>query len=66
LAAQADADYLLADTGTAMAQAILDLARDPIQCARVAAAGRELVQRRYDWAALGDELAARLFEIVRP
>jgi len=66
LAAQADADYLLADTGTAMAQAILDLARDPVRCARVAAAGRELVQRRYDWAALGDELAARLFEIVRP
>jgi glycosyltransferase involved in cell wall biosynthesis len=55
---------LVADAGDAMAQAILDLALDPTQWERMASAGRVLVQRRYDWTALGDALAERLFELT--
>ena len=53
LTALPNVDYLLADTGEAVAEAILELARDPLRRARIAAAGHELVRRRYDWAALG-------------
>ena len=65
LAARPDADYLLADTDEAMAQAIMNVVRDPAAWSRLAAAGRDLVQRRYDWTALGDALAERLIETVR-
>jgi polysaccharide biosynthesis protein PslH len=64
LAAEPGVDYLVADAGDAMAQAILDLALDPTQWERMASAGRVLVQRRYDWTALGDALAERLFELT--
>jgi glycosyltransferase involved in cell wall biosynthesis len=65
LAAKANSDYLLADTGPAMAQAILDLMGDPLRYAGIAEAGRELVQQRYDWARLGDSLAQHLLALKR-
>ena len=65
LSARPDADYLLADSGEAMAQAILWLERDRARSSAIAGAGLELVRRHYDWAALGDALAERLIESVR-
>lgn len=65
LAAEPGVDYLVADTGDAMAQAILHVALDPARWARMASAGRELVQRRYDWAAMGDALAEKLFAVLQ-
>lgn len=64
LSAEPGRDYLLADTAAEMIQAALALAGDPAHHARIAAAGRELAQSRYDWGALVDRLAERLLTLV--
>ncbi len=55
----------LADTPEAIADAIVDLLADPAERARLGAAGRALVEARYDWPAIADALGASLAEWVR-
>lgn len=64
LAAEPGTHFLLADNPEAITQAILELGRNPAQTERLIAAGRDLVRRQYDWAALGDELANQLIALV--
>ncbi len=64
LAATPGVEYLLAETGGEMAQAVVELSRDAQNAARLAQAGRELVLQRYDWARLGDTLADRLVSLI--
>ena len=65
LAAEPGRDYVLADKPDEIAQAILSVAGNADRLARIAAAGRELARRRYDWAVLGEALAERLTEAVK-
>lgn len=51
---------LVADDPRAFADAVLRLLGDPAERERLAGAARELVERRYDWRALGDRFAATL------
>ena len=62
LAVEPGRDCLVADTAAATAEAIVELAADSERYAAIAQAGRQLVLQRYDWPALGDELAFRLVE----
>jgi len=64
LAVEDGRELLVADGAEAFAAATLDLLNDADRRQLLAAAGRELAQRRYDWRALGDELAASLAEIA--
>jgi glycosyltransferase involved in cell wall biosynthesis len=50
-------DILIADEPAAFAEAVLACARDPALRARLGAAGRALVERRYRWEAIGADLA---------
>jgi glycosyltransferase involved in cell wall biosynthesis len=50
-------DILVADEPAAFAEAVLRCARDPELRARLGAAGRTLVERRYRWEAIGADLA---------
>ncbi len=49
-------NLLVADDEQVFADATLRLLDDPGLCQRLAADGRELAERRYDWRVLGDEL----------
>ena len=49
-------DILLADTPEHMARAVQELARSPQMRCQLAAAGRQTVQDRYDWSAIGSGL----------
>jgi polysaccharide biosynthesis protein PslH len=60
LRAEPGCDYLLADTAAETVRAIMDLRENPELHASIAHAGRELVQRQYEWSALAAALAARL------
>jgi len=51
-------DILVADEPAAFADAVLRCLRDPALRARLGAAGRALVERRYRWEAIGADLAA--------
>jgi glycosyltransferase involved in cell wall biosynthesis len=55
---------LLAETAAEMSEAVVLLARDRVKAAQLASAGRDLVQRRYDWSVLGNTLAASLLALV--
>lgn len=55
-----DRDLLLADGAEPFAAAALRLLDEPDLRARLTSAGRELVERRYDWRVLGEELARTL------
>lgn len=54
------AELLVADGAEAFATATLRLLEDPSLRERLAAAGRELAERRYDWRVLGDRLEQTL------
>ena len=58
LAAVPGTHYLLAEGAADLCAAVLRVVGDPALGNRLAEAGVELVRRRYDWAALGDQLAA--------
>jgi glycosyltransferase involved in cell wall biosynthesis len=60
-----DAEHLAlaADAGT-FAQAAAELLTDPVRRAALGAAGRALVEERYDWTALGDRLEAELARLA--
>ncbi len=60
LAATPGEHYILANSAEEIAAAVAALLRDPDRSARLSAAGRELIRRRYDWASLGDHLAQHL------
>ena len=47
--ARAGEHLLVADDPREFADAVLRLLRDPVLAARIAAAGRRLVEERYDW-----------------
>ncbi len=64
LSAEAGRDYIMADTAAGMLEAVEDLSTDGSCYGRIAAAGRDLVQRRDHWPALGDALAERLSVLV--
>jgi glycosyltransferase involved in cell wall biosynthesis len=51
---------LLADDPPGLARAAAALLGDPVRRQRLAAAGRAVVERRYDWRVLGDELEGAL------
>lgn len=53
-------DLLLADDAAAFAAAVTGLLRHPEQGARLGAAGRETVRRRYDWALVRAQVAGLL------
>ena len=57
LEAEPGVHLLVEDEPERFADAAVRLLTDPGLRARLAGAGRELVERRYDWRALGDELA---------
>ncbi|MEZ5102637.1 MAG: glycosyltransferase [Thermoleophilia bacterium] len=61
-----DRDLVLADGPEAFAAATLSLLADAPRRARLAAAGRELVERSYGWDALGDRLASALARLAAP
>jgi glycosyltransferase involved in cell wall biosynthesis len=54
-------DFVLAETGAKMAEAIAWLLASPGECARLAAAGRRRVEEAYGW----DEIARRQTELYR-
>jgi glycosyltransferase involved in cell wall biosynthesis len=58
LAAQDQREILLADTAEAMAASIRLLLNQPDLSRRICEAARSLVQGQYDWAVLGQRLAA--------
>jgi glycosyltransferase involved in cell wall biosynthesis len=49
-------DIVVADDPHTLAAAIVALLRDPERARQLGQAGRELVQRRYEWDVLGDGL----------
>lgn len=51
-----DRHVLLADDPREFAESVLQLLDDPDRCERLAAEGRRLVEQRYEWGALSDEL----------
>jgi glycosyltransferase involved in cell wall biosynthesis len=51
-----DRHVLLADDPREFAESVLQLLGDPDRCQRLAAEGRRLVEQRYEWGALSDEL----------
>jgi sugar transferase (PEP-CTERM/EpsH1 system associated) len=52
-----DGEHMLTvPTVDALAEGVLALASDPAKAARMSAAGRALVERRYDWGAIGETL----------
>jgi sugar transferase (PEP-CTERM/EpsH1 system associated) len=57
-------DILVADEPAAFAEAVLRCLRDPALRARLGAAGRALVERRYRWEAIGADLAAFYGELL--
>ncbi len=58
-------DILVADTPAAIADAVLRCLRDPALHARLGAAGRALVERRYRWEAIGEGLVDLYRELTR-
>ena len=56
-------DLLVADGEAAFEARTLSLLADPALRERLAEAGRELVERRYDWRTLGDELERVLLKV---
>jgi glycosyltransferase involved in cell wall biosynthesis len=64
LHAEPNRDYLLADTAGALVEAIAGLAGDAAKRTALIRAGRDLVERQYDWAALGDALAGHLLQLA--
>lgn len=65
LDAEPGTHYVLADSAGEVSAAVTSLAGDSRRAELMAAAGRELVRRRYDWAVLGDALAQRLLALAR-
>ncbi len=64
LAVERGVHCLLAETAEETRDAVVLLARDRAKAAQLASAGRDLVERRYDWSVLGDSLAASLLALV--
>jgi glycosyltransferase involved in cell wall biosynthesis len=64
LDAEPGTHYVLADSAEEVSAAVTSLAGDGRRAEIMAAAGRELVRRRYDWAVLGDALAQRLLALA--
>lgn len=61
----ADENVLLADTPQAFADAVCRLFQDETLRTRLAASGRSLVETKYDWAIMGQQLADLITEITR-
>ncbi|HVW17957.1 MAG TPA: glycosyltransferase family 4 protein [Solirubrobacteraceae bacterium] len=57
-------DALVADDPASFAAAIDRLAADDALCARLAANGRALVERRFDWSAVGDAAERSLAAVL--
>jgi len=57
-------DYLLADNAAEMAEAVLSLLSDPDLRERLVRHGRRLVESRYDWSAVGQQLLTVLERLV--
>jgi len=51
-------DLLIRDEPAAMAEAIVDLLRDPTRAARLGAAARAKAEAHYDWSSLGERMVA--------
>jgi glycosyltransferase involved in cell wall biosynthesis len=57
-------DILMAEDPAAFAAQTVKLLRSPDLRRRLAAGGRRLVERRYDWAVLGGRLAGLVEELA--
>ena len=57
-------DILMAEEPAAFAAQVVRILRSPALRQRLAEGGRRLVEQRYNWARLGERLAARLEELV--
>ena len=64
LAAAPGEHYILADSAEPMRSTLISLLRNPRQSTALTLAARDLIRRRYDWAALGDEFAAHLLGLA--
>jgi sugar transferase (PEP-CTERM/EpsH1 system associated) len=64
LAAEPSRHYVLADSVEQMRSSLLSLLQNPHEGARLTDAARDLIRRRYDWAALGDDLAGHLMGLA--
>ena len=58
-------DILLADTPGAFADGVIRLLTDDALCARLAENGRRLVESRYDWASIGQEMEQLIRDVVK-
>jgi len=58
-------DILIADEPTEFADATLRLLEDPALRAQLAANGRRLVRRRYDWDQIGEQLDRFLHQVAQ-
>lgn len=60
-----DRHVVLADDPQTFAKAVLRLLDDPEQCRKLAAAGRRLVERCYDWDTLAGRFGSFIHEIAK-
>lgn len=58
-------DILIADEPDALAEMVCTLLNDPALRARLAKAGRELVEREYDWSIIGQQLVDLAEQVVK-
>lgn len=63
LEVKADENILIADTSQAFADTVCRLLQDEALRTRLASAGRALVEAKYDWAIIGQQLAHLITEI---
>lgn len=55
----------IVDDPSRMAQSIIELLVDDEHASALARAGRELVERRFEWSGIADELSQRLLAMIR-
>jgi glycosyltransferase involved in cell wall biosynthesis len=65
LNARSGTELLIADTPAALADAVCDLFANPEQRAQLAAAGRALVEREYDWGIISSRLAELVMTLTQ-
>ena len=55
----------IVDDPVLMAQCVVALLLDDAQALELVRAGRDLVERRFEWSAIADELSQKLLELAR-
>jgi glycosyltransferase involved in cell wall biosynthesis len=47
-----------------LAEALIDLLRDPLRCRQFGEAGYELAKTRYTWSAVGKRVRAEVLDVI--